>query len=39
MNKFDEDGFLAEDNLDFLLDLESRYGGHIEICKELNTYS
>ncbi len=39
LNKFDEDGFLAEDNLDFITALESRYGKYIEICKELNTYS
>lgn len=39
MSKFDEDGFLAEDNLDFIHALESRYGKHIELCKELNTYS
>ena len=39
LSKFDEDGFLAEDNLDFISALESRYGRYIEICKELNTYS
>lgn len=39
MNKFDEDGFLADDDLDFIPALESRYGKYIEICKELNTCS
>ncbi|MBO1225484.1 MAG: hypothetical protein JYX80_13760 [Candidatus Scalindua sediminis] len=39
MSKFDEIGFLAEDNLDFMPALEARYGKYIEICKELNTYS
>ncbi len=39
LSKFDEDGFLAENNLDFMPALESRYGKYIEICKELNKYS